>query len=105
MAKPDEHAESWGKMQVRWGFILADLPPVAVKQFISDIIDAEDFAIYTMLIALKFRFDCPEVVFEQLDDIAVLQARRAPGQEFDAWGEHARAALRAFIGDKPETIH
>jgi hypothetical protein len=84
MAKPDEHTESWGKMQVRWGFILADIPPGAVMQFIRDILAAGDgFAIYTLLIALKFRFDCPELVFELLDEIAVFQARRAPETEFD----------------------
>jgi hypothetical protein len=98
----ETNEQSCGQLQVRWGFILADLPRGAVKQFIRDIVDRGDgFAIYTMLVALKFRFDCPELAFVLLDEIAELQARGAPEEEFDAWAETARTELRRLIGDEP----
>ena len=97
MSEPNE--QSCGQLQRRWGCILADLPRGAVKQFILDIINRGDgFAIYTLLIALKFRFDCPELVFVLLDEIAALQVRRAPEADFDAWAQHARAALGHLVG-------
>lgn len=94
MSEPIE--QRCDQLQRRWGFILADLPRGAVKQFIREIVDRGDgFAIYTMLVALKFRFDCPDIVFDLLDEITALEARRAPEE---AWCEHARAALGHLVG-------
>ena len=94
----ETNEQSCGQLQRRWGCILADLPRGAVKHFIRNVTDCGDgFAIYTMLIALKWRFDCPELAFVLLDEIAELQARGAPEAEFDAWAEGARVALRRFL--------
>jgi hypothetical protein len=98
MSKP----ESWGAIQRRWGAAVSDYTVEQTKDLIREIVDVEDdFALFSLLIVLKFRFDCPDLVFELLDEINTLKDRAAPKHEFAAWGERARSSLRRYIGDEP----
>lgn len=95
-------ATSWGETQRRWGAILAELPPAGRDRFIRDTIAVEDaFTTYSLLLLLKYRWDCPDLTFDLLDEIFALQARRAPEADFEVWGQRARAALRRLVGVDP----
>ncbi len=94
--------ETLGQMQVRWGFIVASYTVEQVKDLIRMVVSREEpFYVYSVLLSLKFRFDCPDPVFDLLDDIRELQKQRAGDDEFNAWGAHTRSVLRQLIGDEP----
>ncbi len=96
--------QTLGEFHRRWGSIVATLSPVGRDDFIRDVVaQADDVATYALLIALKSRFDCPDVAFDLLDEIRPLQDRKAPKSEFAAWGNRARSLLRQFIGDEPKS--
>ena len=65
--------------------------------------DGDGLAIWSLLIALKFRFDCPDFPFDLLDEIHALQDRKAPEDEFATWGKLARSLLRQYIGEEPKS--
>ena len=100
MAEP----KTWSQIQREWGSKLAGLSPGDRDNFIRGILaNGDDFAVYLLLIALKFRFDCPDIAFDLLDEINALKERQAPQPEFAVWGKHARSLLRQYIGDEPKS--
>jgi hypothetical protein len=95
---------SLGGLQREWGFKLAGLSPEGRDAFIRGVAaDGDGLALWSLLIALKFRFDCPDFAFDLLDEIHALQARKAPEAEFVPWTEHARSLLLQYIGDEPKS--
>ena len=91
-------------MQRRWGSIVAEYTVEQTKDLIRSVIAAEEpFYTYSLLLTLKYRWDCPDPVFDLLDDILALQTRTAPEGEFATWGKRARSVLRQLIGDEPKS--
>jgi hypothetical protein len=96
--------QTWGDIQRRWGSIVADYTIEQTKDLIRSIIEAEKpFLTYSLLLTLKYRWDCPDPVFDLLDDIWALQKQKAEPAEFDAWDRHARSILGQLIGDEPKS--
>jgi hypothetical protein len=59
-------------MQRRWGSIVAGYTVEQVKDLICEVTSADDdFATYSLLLILKYRWDCPDPVFDLLDDICL----------------------------------
>lgn len=90
--------ETWGAMQRRWGSIVADYTVEQTKQLIRNIIEAEEpFYTYSLLLILKYRWDCPDPVFDLLDDIWALQKQHAEQDKIEGWDRRARSVLRQLI--------
>ena len=97
-------SETWGAMQRRWGSIVAGYSVEQTKDLIRTVIEAkEPFYTYSLLLILKYRWDCPDPVFDLLDEIWALQKRHASPQEFATWGKRARSVLCQVIGDEPKS--
>ena len=99
-------AETWGAIQRKWGSIVADYTLEQTKDLIRSIIEAEEgfatYLTYSVLIVLKFRWDCPDLVFPLLDEVHAMQADSGISEaEYDDWVQRAQAALRRYIGDEP----
>ena len=100
MPKP----ETWGAMQRRWGSIVAAYTVEQVKDLICEVTSADDdFATYSLLLTLKYRWDCPDPVFDLLYEIWALQKQHTSPEEIVAWGKRARTVLRQLIGDEPKS--
>jgi hypothetical protein len=96
-----EKPKTWGDIQRKWGAIVAEYTVDQVKDLIRLVVDHEKpFFTYSLLLTLKYRFDCPDPVFDLLDEIWALQKQKAPKDEFEAWDRHARSVLRQLIGDE-----
>ena len=97
-------AETWGEMQRRWGSIVANYSVEQTKDLIRTVIAAEEpFYTFSLLLILKYRWDCPDPVFDLLDDIWALQKQHTSPEEIVAWGKRARTVLRQLIGDEPKS--
>ena len=97
-------SETWGAMQRRWGSIVADYSVEQTKDLIRSVIQhKKPFDTYSLLLTLKYRWDCPDPVFDLLDEIWALQSRKAPEDEFAVWGNRACRVLRQLIGDEPKS--
>ena len=95
-------AETWGEIQRKWGSIVADYTVEQTKQLIRNIIEAEEpFYTYSLLLILKYRWDCPDPVFDLLDDIWALQKQHVEQDEIEDWDRRTRSVLRQLIGDEP----
>ncbi len=96
--------DSWGDTYRRWGSIVAELTPEALDDFVRGVVqEAGDVATYSLLLALKVRFDCPDIAFDLLDEIHDLRDRKASPADVAAWGKRARSLLRQWIGDEPKS--
>ncbi len=94
--------KTWGDIQRKWGGIVSEYTVEQVKELIRSVIVREEpFYTYSLLLTLKYRWDCPDPVFDLLDEIRDLQKRKAPEDAFDPWGARARSILRQLIGDEP----
>ena len=97
-------AETWGAMQRRWGSIVANYTVEQTKELIRSVLEADEpFYTYSLLLTLKYRWDCPDPVFDLLDDIWALQKQHAEKDEFETWGRRGRSTLRQLIGDEPKS--
>lgn len=96
--------KTWGDFRRRWGSIVAGYSVDQVRDLIRLVTATEEpFYTYSLLLTLKYRWDCPDPVFDLLDEIWALQKRRAPEEEFAAWGNRARSLLRQCIGHEPKS--
>ncbi len=95
---------TWGDIQRRWGSIVAKYTVDQVKDLIREVIAAQKpFCTYSLLLILKYRWDCPDQVFDLLDDVWALRRQHALDDEFEAWGDRAVSVLRQLIGDEPRS--
>ena len=96
--------ETWGAMQRKWGSIVADYTVEQTKDLIRNVIDHEEpFCTYSLLLILKYRWDCPDPVFDLLDDIWALQKQHAEQDEIEGWDRRARSVLRQLIGGEAKS--
>ena len=96
--------ETWGAIQRKWGSIVADYTVEQTKDLIRNVIDHEEpFYTYSLLLILKYRWDCPDPVFDLLDDIWALQKQHAEKDEIEGWDRRACSVLRQLIGDEAKS--
>ena len=70
-------AETWGEMQRRWGSIVAGYTVEQVKDLICEVTSADDdFATYSLLLILKYRWDCPVAEYEKARLVGKLKHAR-----------------------------
>jgi hypothetical protein len=96
--------KTWGDIQRRWGSIVAQYTVEQTKDLIHHVIAAEEpFYTYSLLLVLKYRWDCPDPVFDLLDEIWALQKQHPSPEEIETWGNRACSVLRQVIGDEPKS--
>jgi hypothetical protein len=99
MPKPET-----GAMQRRWGSIVAAYTVEQTKDLMRSVIAADEpLYTYSLLLTSKCRWDCPDPVFDLLDEIRPLQDRKAADKDFSRWGTRARSLLRQLTGDEPRS--
>jgi hypothetical protein len=101
---PQQPTRTWGEIQRKWGSIVAEYTVEQTKELIRLTVDRkEPFYTYSLLLVLKYRWDCPDPVFDLLEEIWALQKRHASREEIEAWGSRACSVLRQVIGDEPKS--
>jgi hypothetical protein len=93
--------ENWGDFQRRWGSIVASYTIGQVKELIRLVVEAGDpLYTYMLLLTLKYRWDCPDPVFDLLEEIRALKKRQPSLEAIETWGRRACSVLLQVIGDE-----
>ena len=81
-----ETPTEWRELQKRWRAILFDLPSAACIHFIREtLLKSDDFFVtFSVCDLLRYRFDCPDVALDALDELRALQGHPNAREEIEA---------------------